>query len=185
MHTLRSRSMHSLIAVTAILATFSFTTTSAPSQSNQPSADLVAPPSSRSCPIDFVVSRNTAFRLDRANDSNARPKEIATLDLFFHPLESRRAIRSATITVHAQAPGRRLSPASLGSEPEVTEWFTLNASSLNPVLLHSEISLHRSHLVVWVDLTELRYTDGSTWRRSIDSSCTAAPNGYRLVATLP
>ncbi len=168
-------------------------------------AILTPGPASVACPIGFSVRRRAASEVLFAKDAAQIPHNQG-LQLKFDHMDASNIVQ-ADITVHGMSGNVRKMPASAGPasadpasadpasadpasadpasadmDTHTTEIFELRSKVQAASLFQSEIWMTKLNAVSWVELTEIKYADGSVWHASAGSQCRAVPNGYLLVA---
>lgn len=113
--------------------------------------------------------------------SAAKGHSSLGLDLNFADAGALRIVR-ATLTVHGASGEAHAVPAGTTPDSDAVETFRLHADAGTEGLLHSEVWLKEMSAVSWVDLTEIKYANGTVWHASSASKCRAVPNSFLLIA---
>ncbi len=145
---------------------------------------FVEPVRSMGCPISWVAQR-VPMTGERVLLPAAAPQTsswgVAGLELQFG--HAKQGIAKVSVTVHGKTLAEGMLPAALRPSEEITENFPLE----RPVGVHglasATITTHRISSVLWVELTQIRFVDGSVWRPSQDEQCRTAPRVLQNVAS--
>ena len=133
---------------------------------------------SSSCPIALHAQIN-GRAIVRSTSDIKNNGDGALLDLNFGPNGSSRLV-AAIITVHGSTPSSRYQPVGRQVEPsdllQVLELGLEGGASL----VNREVRV-RFPFVSQVELTELRYADGTVWHSSSGANCVVAPSHLLLV----
>jgi hypothetical protein len=133
---------------------------------------------SSSCPIAFHVQIDGRAIAQSASDRKNNG-DGALLDLNFGAKGSLKIV-AAIITVHGSSPSGRYQPAGRQVDPSDSLQVVELAQEGGAALVSREVRV-RFPLVSQVELTELRYSDGTTWHPSADASCIVSPSHLVLV----
>jgi hypothetical protein len=100
--------------------------------------------------------------------------------------QSTAQILTAGSAVYGLSPRSRILPADLlTSDADTThiisKSFELQKSSNNETLSNADVWMSKAGALRWVDLTEIRYTNGTTWHPSASTKCRAIPSNFVLV----
>lgn len=96
-------------------------------------------------------------------------------------LAEKKTAVAATVEVHG-ASGARLMQIGSSTDRTDNESFSIAPSPLqHGGLLAATIYTHRLTSVQFVELKEVRYADGSSWREPAEGACQFVPNGFMLV----
>ena len=145
---------------------------------------LKPPASSQACPIDGIASRKTNGEVEVTGGNGAGANAFG-VHLVLTPgvnMKAPEKIASASVTVHALSAKQRLLPAGSGAEPDVQKDFHLTSSARDASSISADLWLERRATVQWVDVTEVRYADRSSWHAGAGASCRIVPQGLVLVA---
>ncbi len=145
-------------------------------------AVLQAQDASQACPVDASATRQGSGSVMATDNDGAGPRE-AIVSLELRPRKAHR-ILGATVVVHALSLKARTLPVT-GAVPDITREFHLQAGPNKKPEFTSRLSLDRPATVLWLDITELRYIDGSSWTAGEDAGCRVEPDKVVLVAALP
>jgi hypothetical protein len=104
----------------------------------------------------------------------------AGLSITLRP-ENTQRIAEASVTLHALSAKSRWMPANSGAEADITRDFHLTSHIQTAPSLTADVWLERKATVVWMEVTELRYADGSTWHAGPRARCRVVPDGVVLV----
>jgi hypothetical protein len=96
------------------------------------------------------------------------------------------AIESIEITVYGVSPKGQVLPtnqwtADTDTRDVISKSFQLQRSAGSETLNNADIWMHQVGALRWVDLNEVRYTDGTSWRPSGSAKCRAVPSNLVLV----
>jgi hypothetical protein len=170
-----------LLPVTALLAQ----SPAAPhTNSNTSSVVLKSIPVGTECPIGFRANRQASAQVLAASDPQKSTPALGlhlTLDHQTAP-----AIESIEITVYGVSPKGQVLPtnqwtADTDTRDIISKSFQLQRSAGSETLNNADIWMHQVGALRWVDLNEVRYTDGTSWRPSGSAKCRAVPSNLVLV----
>jgi hypothetical protein len=179
--------MHPL-AATLILLTGVTSLAQAPSavrsESRASSVVLREIPVGTGCPIGFRADRQSTAQILTAGSAKQNEPALGlhlTLDRQTTP-----AIESVEFTVYGLSPRSRILPADLlTSDADTTDIisksFELQKGSNNETLSNADVWMSKAGALRWVDLNEIRYTNGTTWHPSASTKCRAIPSNFVLV----
>ena len=141
---------------------------------------LTLPNLGEGCPVGVGAQLDGRAVMRTAGDAKAKV-DSPLLQLSFDRQDQPRIV-GARVTVHGVVPTSRLLPAAEHDDANRTQSFDLDRlSAKRQDVVEREVSVTRMTFVRWVDVTELRYADGSTWHASKEAQCRAVPSGFRLV----
>jgi hypothetical protein len=170
-----------LLPCTALLAQPPATIRNSSSAS---SVVLRSVPIGAECPIGFHVNRQATPQVLSAGDTQKTTPALGlhlTLDHQTAP-----AIESIEITVYGVSPKGQVLPtnqwaADTDTRDIISKSFQLQRSAGAETLNNADIWMHEVGGLRWVDLNEVRYTDGTSWRPSGSAKCRAIPSNLVLV----
>jgi hypothetical protein len=136
------------------------------------------------CPIGFRANRQATTQILTAGDTQKATPALGlhlTLDHQTAP-----AIESIEITVYGVSPRVRALPtnqwaADNDTQNTISKSFQLQRSVGAETLNYADIWMHEVGALRWVDLNEVHYTDGTSWRPSGSAKCRAVPSNLILV----
>ncbi|MBB5327143.1 hypothetical protein [Tunturiibacter gelidoferens] len=136
------------------------------------------------CPIGFRANRQASPQILSAGDTEKNTPALGlhlTLDHQTAP-----AIESVEITVYGVSPKGQVLPtnqwaADTDTRDVISKSFQLQRSAGTETLNNADIWMHQVGALRWVDLNEVRYTDGTSWRPSGSTKCRAVPSNLILV----
>jgi hypothetical protein len=131
---------------------------------------------SEGCPIGFGAQVN-GRAIARTAEDQKKIGDAPLLDLTFRRRDTPR-ILSASVTVHGLSSSNRYLPVDKGSDENTTQTFDLGGAA---GLTDTEILVTKMLFVNWVEVTELRYANGSEWHASSEQQCRVVPSKLRLV----
>jgi hypothetical protein len=170
-----------LLPATALLAQ----SAAAPhTNSNASSVVLKSIPMGTECPIGFRANRQASPQILSAGDTQKNAPALGlhlTLDHQTAP-----AIESVEITVYGVSPKVQALPtnqwaADTDTRDVISKSFQLQRSADSETLNNADIWMHQVGALRWVDLNEIRYADGTSWRPSGSAKCRAVPSNLILV----
>lgn len=129
------------------------------------------------CPVQLSAHHAHDTGMVRVSPRSDLPGQGYSLN--FKPLNWR-AVEQAKITLHGLA-GAQVMPANGHPSKDATETFTVSPSTEPNHLFHSVVYVHKLTGVLWIQINDLTFADGTTWHESADSICRATPNGFMLV----
>jgi hypothetical protein len=152
--------------------------------SNAASVVLRSIPIGTECPIGFRANRQASPQVLSAGDTQKNTPALGlhlTLDRQTAP-----AIESIEITVYGVSPKGQVLPtnqwtADTDTRDVISKSFQLQRSAGTETLNNADIWMHQVGALRWVDLNEVRYTDGTSWRPSGSAKCRAIPSNMVLV----
>jgi len=170
-----------LLAATASLAQSSIVSGSKPDAS---AVILRSIPSGTDCPIGFRANRQSTAQVLSANSADKNGPALGLHLILDQPTTS--AIESIEVTVYGVSPKGRIVPtnfqsADANTRDTVSKSFLLERSANDKTLNYADVWMHQVGALSWVDLNEVRYTDGTTWRPSASAKCRAIPSNVVLV----
>jgi hypothetical protein len=179
--------MHRLSAALFLLIASASHAQSATVSRSKPDASAVILrniPAGADCPIGFRANRQSTVQVLSANNGE---KNVPALGLHLtldHPATP--AIESIEVTVYGVSPRGRIVPtdfqaADANTRDTVSKSFLLKRSANDKTLGNADVWMHQVGALRWVDLNEVRYTDGTTWRPSASEKCRAVPSDVVLV----
>jgi hypothetical protein len=137
-----------------------------------------------SCPVGFNATRAgmpvmRSIAGDRGN-SLAPRRDGPLVDIsFFDHLPQR--IASVKLVLHGISAQQRLVPAYATPPEDIAEVFHLDRIAGHNQFDGAELQMRQSGIVSRVELTEIQFTDGTTWHPSDSSHCSVRPSGLVLV----
>jgi hypothetical protein len=179
--------MHRLSAALFLLAATASLAQSATLSGSKPDAFAVILRSisaGTDCPIGFRANRQSTAQILSANSANKNSPALGLHLILDHPAAP--AIESIEVTVYGVSPRGRTVPTDFQSADEntrdsVSKSFLLERSANDKTLSNADVWMHQVGALRWVDLNEVRYTDGTTWRPSGSEKCRAVPSNVILV----
>ena len=140
-------------------------------------------PAGTDCPIGFRANRQSTAQVLSANNADKHSPAQGLHLTLDHPTTS--AIESIEVTVYGVSPKGRIVPTDLPADANtrdtVSKSFLLQRSANDKTLSNADVWMHRVGALGWVDLNEVRYTNGTTWRPSGSEKCRAVPSDVVLV----
>ena len=133
----------------------------------------------QNCPVLASASRGGGGAVVQTRKGESA-SPLAVLHLQFSS-GNKLQIAEATITLHGTDGLPRAELARMSPDSYLTEEFHLT-SSPDHALSKASISPKRVVNVRWVSISELKFSDGSTWHPSESSYCHIQPNGFQRVA---
>ena len=150
------------------------------------------PPDRMACPVNLRVDRRASV-ISREIDGKAVPTGQGLMLHFGSPLnpytegtapdgatKSKAKVISADLTVHGYAGGVVEQPLTIRTSSEVTEHFHLTGSATAP-LIEKSLWTTKMHVITWIELTRVTFSDGSSWQSSVPKECVAEPSLFVLV----
>jgi hypothetical protein len=143
------------------------------------SAQQIIPSGSEGCPIGFSAQLN-GRAIARTVEDQKKNGDGPLLELTFGRLDALKML-SASITVHGLSSSNRYLPVDKRSDADTTQTFELRPLNGAADLTNAEVWLNKILFVSWVELTEMKYSDGSAWHPSSGVQCRAVPSKFLLV----
>jgi hypothetical protein len=170
-----------LLPGTALLAQLPATIQSS---SSPTSVVLRSIPAGTDCPIGFQANRQATPQVLSARDTQKNTPALGlhlTLDHQTAP-----AIESIEITVYGVSSRVRALPtnqwaADNDTQTTISKSFQLQRSAGTETLNNADVWMHEVGALRWVELNEVRYTDGTNWRPSGSAKCRAVPSNLVLI----
>ena len=168
---------------------FLFAATAIAQANNAPVIKLATPPGnvvlkarlpSTGCPVS-VSARQQAVgqNLSIGGGHRSAPGDHGLALQFGEPEGA--AIVGATVRVWGLSPRGRFLTAANGSDPDVSREFDLKLAGSKGL---SDVWMSGVSALTRVDVSEIRYADGSVWRATEKAHCTATPDGMLPIASL-
>ena len=139
-----------------------------------------------SCPVGFTATRAgmpvmRSIAGDRGNSPVPR-RDGPLVDLTFTALTSAdlppRSIASVKLVLHGISARPRAVPAYAMPPEDIAEVFHLDRIEGHPLFDGAELQMRQSGIVSRVELTEIQFTDGTTWHPSSASHCSVRPSAF-------
>jgi hypothetical protein len=129
------------------------------------------------CPIIFGAQVNARANARTIEDTKKRPSAWL-VDLTFAGRDQPKLV-SASVTVYGLSSSNRYLPVGerWGEGKAVSQTFELHSKA---ELRNARVRVSEVPFVNWVELRELRFSDGKVWRLSFDSECKARLSLFRL-----
>ena len=128
------------------------------------------------CPIGFAAQVNARV-IARSIDDEKKHGDAPLLELAFRHDGS--PIVSASVAVHGWSASNRFLPVFQSSAGQTAQMFELVSGAAG--LRESEVRPDKVLFVDWVEVTGLKYADGSVWDKSADVQCRVDVSKFRLV----
>jgi dipeptidyl aminopeptidase/acylaminoacyl peptidase len=142
-------------------------------------AQQIIPSGNEGCPIGFSAQLN-GRAIARTVEDQKKNGDGPLLELTFGRRDSLKML-SASITVHGLSSSNRYLPVNQRSDEKATQTFELRPVNGAADLTNAEVWLNKILFVSWVELTEMKYADGSAWHASSGVQCRAVPSKFLLV----
>ncbi len=139
--------------------------------------------SGQNCPVALNASRDPDIGMvqtapDRSHVQGARQQGLR---LYLEPSDLH-GIAEADFTVHGMI-GAQMIPAGTRSRRHATEDFHVSLTSGEDHRFASTVYMKRLTGIDYIELSAIRFADGTEWHRSANSACRVTPNGFKLVAS--
>ncbi len=146
----------------------------------QSEAVLVGPPTAAGCPVGLFAQRRAPGAVRLAGTGAPVAGGLSLLV----GLEQAGAAKpvAATAELHGMPLGARPMQANGGPKGEASERFQLEPKRGERLLRQAVVKPIQLQGVSWVELTAIRFADGSEWHPSQSSRCVAEPNSVLLVS---
>jgi len=131
-----------------------------------------------SCPIGFTAERNSSMELVPIHSGEAKTHQTIRLNL---APRSGPAISEASVTVHGTHNSGLLMPVDDSIDRDISRDFQLERLPGESSLHLATVSSNEISAVHWVDLTFIKYANGTTWHTTETSRCRAHINRLVLV----
>jgi hypothetical protein len=179
--------MHRLSTALFLLAATASLAQSAAVSSSKPDASAVilrSIPVGADCPVGFRANRQSNAQILSATDADKNGPPLGLHLTLDHPAVS--VIESIEVTVYGVSPKSRIvptdfQPADAITRDTVSKSFLLQRSANDKTLSNADVWMHQVGALRWVDLNEVHYADGTTWRPSGSEKCRAVPGNVVLV----
>lgn len=137
---------------------------------------------SPTCPVQGSATRLGSSSVVAAGQPAEAAKQSVRLEL--RPVESAHRIVDATVVVRALSLRHRV--ISIGdAAPDITRTFQLTAEPGRSAAFAAGLRLDQPAIVLWLDVTRLRYADGSAWQAADAAGCRVRPSDLVELAALP
>ena len=161
-----------------LLSTFAV----AQQQPGKPAALVIAAPPSVDCPVGVSARQRSFAELSAVGGAAAAHPGEHGLQVQLDP-ESGPAIAGVTVRVWGLAPRPRFLLAHGLGDGDVSRQFDLASRGKAGTFL-STLWMGGVSTLVRVDVTEIRYAEGSVWRPSGKTRCTAVPDGFTEISAV-
>ena len=161
-------------SILILAATATFAQTPAPAVPGDITFRL--PASTTGCPVGFSASRRGGLQaLTAADEKKLGPGQglHLNLDHLTNP-----AIQSITVAVYATSPDARILPLNASSANTITKTFTFERQSGASTLNEADLWMQQVGSISSAVLTDITFTDGTTWRSTENLKCIAVPSLY-------
>jgi hypothetical protein len=138
-----------------------------------------SPATSELCPIGFVA-RIDGRAIARTVEDEKKNGDGPLLELSFKRRDAQK-ILSANVIVHGLYSSNRYLPVNKPSDENRTQAFQLDRNHAASGLTAAEVRVNQMLFVNWVEVTELKYSDGSAWHASSEGQCRAVPSKLLLI----
>ncbi len=162
--------MRRIAALTLLLTPLTLTSPALAAQT-APSL-LEMQPGAANCPVEATARRGSAG--DFLVVAGPRGTGNAALSLTLTPRDGRR-IAEATVTVHAFSAKSRVWQLGGNPEPDIVRGFTLTDTRAGQAAFISALALAQTATIAWVEITALRYAEGTAWHAGTRSACRVTP----------
>lgn len=142
------------------------------------------PVSPDSCPVSLRAQRQGQAVTRYAGDQQPEPMPTQWLEVIFFNSQARNVV-SASLRVHGYGPSARMMPADSaqrGSQ-EITKNVDLKISVLGEGRASTELTMRHFAAVSRIDIEELEFADGTSWKASETGACSFTPNLFMLVSS--
>jgi hypothetical protein len=137
------------------------------------------PAKSEGCPIGFNAKVD-GRAIARTVEDQKKNGDGPLLELTFGRRDALKIV-SAIVTVHGLSSSNRYLPVDRRSDENATQTFELRPENGAADLTSADVWLSKILSVSWVELTEMKYADGSAWHASPDLQCRAVPSKLLLI----
>lgn len=137
------------------------------------------PAKSEMCPIGFGAQID-GRAIARTVEDEKKNGDGPLLELTFKRRDAQK-ILSASVIVHGLYSSNRYLPVNEPSDENRTQAFQLDQNHAASGLTAAEVRVNQMLSVSWVEVTELKYSDGSAWHMSSEGQCRAVPSKLLLI----
>lgn len=130
------------------------------------------------CPVVFGAQANAAPLMTLAADGSSTP--VRTVSLQFGMRDSR-TIDSATVTIRGVTQSHLYLKTGKGPEEKQERTFHIESRAGSNGFTQSDLSVSGIMSLRTAEITEIRFTDGTSWRPTGIDGCVAYFNGVHLV----
>jgi len=134
---------------------------------------------SEGCPIGFGAQVN-GRAIARTIEDQKKNGDGPLLELTFERRDALKIV-NASVTVHGLSASNRYLPVDKRPDENATQTFALRPENGAADLTNADVWLSKILSVSWVELTGMKYADGSAWHASPDAQCRAVPSKLLLV----
>jgi hypothetical protein len=139
----------------------------------------VRPAKSDMCPIGFGVQID-GRAVARTVEDEKKNGDGPLLELTFKRRDAQK-ILSANVIVHGLYSSNRYLPINKPSDENRMQTFQLDQNDGASGLTAAEVRVNQMLSVSWVEVTELKYSDGSAWHTSSEGQCRVVPSKLLLI----
>jgi hypothetical protein len=169
--------MRTLLALTALL----LTPAALIAQASHTTVTVLDAANSQNCPVGVQAQHAPQGAVHQVN----RPANHYKLgyNISLSSFDSR-LIRQATITLRGLE-GAQVLPASYGSsKADATERFTISPGASPKPTFESIVYTQKLTGVLWIEVNQVSYADGTEWHQAPGSVCRVPPGGYLEVNSI-
>lgn len=134
-----------------------------------------APPESVSCPVSISAKRLNNSHVERI-EKGVKLRTVQPRVSVSMSAPGERRIQSVTVVAHGPRKGAHIQLTGPGDY--VTFTATLNATGGK---ISGNVTPNTMSAVHWIEVAEIHWADGSSWKSSDTERCTAEPPGFLLV----
>jgi hypothetical protein len=142
-----------------------------------------APASPDSCPVSLRAQRQGQAVTRYARDQQPEPMPTQWLEVTFFNSQARNVV-SALLKVHGYGPSARMMPADSAQREsqEIEKNVDMKISVLGQGRASTELTMRHFAAVSRIDIEELEFADGTSWKASETGACSFTPNLFMLVS---
>jgi hypothetical protein len=133
---------------------------------------------SQNCPVGIQAQHTPQGAVQQVSPSAAHYQLGYNISL--RAFDSR-LIRQARITLRGLAGAQVLPAAHRDNKANATESFTITPGASPKPTFQSVVYTQKLTGVLWIEVDQVNYADGTEWHQAPGSVCRVAPNGYFLV----
>jgi hypothetical protein len=176
--------MHRFSAALFLFAAFTTLAQSPATIRSEPNASTVVLrdiPAGTGCPIGFRADRQATTQILTADTARKNEPALGLHLSLDH--QTAPAIESIMVTVYGVSPKGRILPTDFltaedSTSNAVSKSFELQRSPGNDTLSDANVWMNKVGALRWVDLNEIRYANGASWRPSPSTKCRAIPGNF-------
>lgn len=164
--------MRTLLSVTAILLT---PAAALSAQTISSSTIVLQAPSLQNCPVGIMAQRTPQGAVQQVSRASDHP--LLGYNISLRSFDAQ-LVAKAQVTLSGLAGARVLPAASFGTKADTSESFTITPGTSPKAAFESIVYTKKLTGVLWIEVNQVTYADGTEWHQTKGSVCRVAPNGF-------